>query len=99
MTEPHVCYQANEIKALKEAVSIQNRALFGDPTTGNVGAVYHIKEINDNIKKMMPTYQDMDNWGNFFKKGRELGALLVAIALGGGVLIGAALAIKEWIKK
>lgn len=94
------CSQIEQINNLSKQTDRQNRALFGNPDDPNdLGAIELIKEIHATQLKMIPTYNDINNWGMFFKKGRELGGILVAIALGGGVLVGTIFAIKEWIKK
>jgi len=96
----HDCTQREEIQALQKQTERQNRALFGNPDDPNdLGAIELIKEIHATQIKMIPTYNDLNNWAMFFKKGRELGGILVAVSLGGGVILGTIYAIKAWINE
>ena len=94
------CEQKEQIAFLMKQTERQNRALFGNPDDPNdMGMAELVKEIHATQLEMIPTYKDITDWGMFFKKGRQLGAIAVAFALGCGVIIRSIYAIKEWLKK
>ena len=94
------CSQSNRIMELEKQSMRVNLALFGNPNDPNdLGAIELIKEIHATQKEMIPTYNDLNDWATFFRRGRQLGAVLVAIAVGSGILVGTIYAIKEWFRK
>lgn len=94
------CTQQERIDDLTKQSSRVNLALFGNPDDPNdLGAIELIKEIHKTQLKMIPTYTEMDNWGTFFKKGREVGGFLVVFLLGSGVIVGTIYSIKSWFRK
>jgi hypothetical protein len=99
MSTEHTCTQAQTINSLIMQTERQNRALFGNPNDEkDLGAIELIKEIHKTQLEMIPTYKGLKDWKTFWDIGKQLGGILVAILVGTGVIFGAVLAIKSWIK-
>ena len=92
MVPKHICTQQTKISRLELAI-------FGDEVLGEKGMLELVKDINQKTDEMLPTYNEINNWSTFFKKGKELGVGLVVIITGIGIVMGALYSIKDWLKK
>lgn len=97
--QAHECYQVLNIDSLVASDKKQNDAIFGNVETGDHGMVSDIKDIKKMLEDMKPTYNELNSWGTFFKKGKDLGIGLAMLITMSGVIFGGLYAIKEWIKK
>lgn len=58
-----------------------------------------LKEIKALLEEMKPTYHELNDWGTFWKKGKEAGLGIALFFVTAGAIFGGIYAIKEWIKK
>lgn len=97
--ESHVCTQQKQIVELVKSDKRQTEAIFGNQEIGEIGIVGELKAIRALLEEMKPTYIEIKGWGDFYKRGKEVGGGLVLFLTGLGVIAGSIYAFKEWIKK
>jgi len=55
--------------------------------------------IIEKVNKLFPVYEDITGWGDFFRRGKQLGLGVAIFFTTAGIIIGSVYAIKEWFKK
>lgn len=83
----------------EERIAKIEKALFGDPNVGEVGAVALIKDTHRSVLEMRPSYKLIRDTETFATVATKISRWLFFMIVFLGALISAIYGMKEWIKK